>query len=82
MSEKTIGMLQGFILSIVLIIGGCTIFAAIPFLDAVGGPQSDENVNITRSTIDYPSWTIDEPEYHKQARETAEQDRDCPPRTL
>lgn len=80
MSEKTIGMLQGFILSIVLIIGGCTIFAAIPFLDAVGGPQSDENINITRSTIDYPSWTIDEPEYHKQARE--KQDSNCPPRTL
>lgn len=82
MSERTIGMLQGFLLSIALIVGGCSIFAAIPFLDAMGGPQSDENVSINHSAVDYPNWTIDEPEYHKQARENAERDDICPKHTL
>ena len=79
MSEKTIGMLQGFVLSIVIIIGGCSIF---PFLNTMGGTQSDKNTSIDPATVDYPNWTIPEPQYRKQAREAAKKGIDCNKHTL
>ena len=81
MSEKTIGMLQGFILSLVVLAGGCSILGilptAIPFLDAAGGPQSDETISIDRFSAVYPDWVLDEPDYHKEAREVKEQQLEC-----